>query len=95
MSREAKFTNDRYAVHEGVSGFEEAITPFFDTQEELINHLIENGTEWDEPISRKAAEEFVYDYNYVPSMVIVNGEVLRGLQSIEAITANKIKNSDK
>lgn len=75
-----KETNGQFAVHEGVSEKEEAITPHFDTKDELVEHLIKNGTDWDDPISRRVANKFVHETPYVPSAAFMNGRFLKGFE---------------
>ena len=48
-----------WAVHETVTINHMPITPRFKTKAELIEHLVSNGTAWDEPWEREAAEDFV------------------------------------
>jgi hypothetical protein len=75
-----------YAVYETVSeGM--AITPTYATKEALVEHLVTFGTEWDERMTREAAERFV-ESAWAPSMVVLSapGEpvvVESGLESYE------------
>ncbi len=59
MGRELKELKQTWAVHETVSEEEKAITPRYKTKQELIKHLVRQGTDWDEPWSQAAAEDFV------------------------------------
>ena len=79
----------RFAVCETVSGEDELITPTFNTQKELIKHLVQNGTEWDDPLTKEIAEEFVLRTKWVPSMVMCEQGILRSFDSL------KIKLKDK
>lgn len=52
------------------------ITPPFATTEELINHLVNNGDDWDGKWSREGAENFVKD-GWAPSMVFSYGKIYK------------------
>jgi hypothetical protein len=69
MGRELKQTDELWAVHETVSEAEAAITPGFKTKQELIDHLVKHGTEWDEPWTQAQAETFVNGTGWAPSFV--------------------------
>lgn len=73
------------------------VSPPFETQEELIDYLVENGDFWDQrrradgvttincdPWSREAAERFVRQCPYMPSMIVANGVVKTGSQIMES-----------
>lgn len=64
-------TGARVAVHENVSDEEKAITPWFRTKEELIEHLVKEGTTWDGPWTREQAEKFVNETEYAPSFALI------------------------
>lgn len=74
MGRELRYRlvgGDRHwAVHETVSEVEGPITPEFKSKEELIEHLATRGTDWDEPWSREAAEDFVNRTGWAPSFIV-------------------------
>lgn len=57
------------------------VTPVFATAEELIEFLVNEGNKWDGPISREAAEKFVKGSGWVPSMVIADGKMYKGIES--------------
>jgi len=80
---------DGWCVYETVSEGT-PVTPVFETAEELIDYLVENGDFWDQkrrkegnsfincdPWSRDQAEKFVKGYGWKPSLMMVNGEVKR------------------
>lgn len=83
MGRKLKITKKKFAVHETVSGHEKAITPFFDTKQELIRHLVEKGTEWDAPLNKKTAEEFVLRTKHAPCGGLNAGKFLKGFELVE------------
>lgn len=83
MGREMKTKYGKFAVHETISEKEKAITPRFKTKEELVNHLVEKGTEYDEPLTKEIAEEFVYRTPWIPSGGIINGKFLKGFEQLE------------
>ena len=91
MGREIKKTKGYYAVHETVSEHEEAITPKFKTEQGLIEHLIKNGTDWDEPLKRSWAEEFVLRTKWVMSGMLVGGKYLKNFESLELRINKKVK----
>src|ERR1017187_59544 len=79
-----------YQVYETVSEGT-PVTPAFGTQQELIEYLVANGDFWDQkrrregncsmpcqPWSRDAAENFVKELPWMPSMIITNGKILSG-----------------
>lgn len=83
MGREMKKKQNTYAVHETVSGEEERITPRFKTKKELIDHLVKNGTEWDKPLAKEIAEEFVLRAKWVPSMIMCNKGILNSFDTLK------------
>lgn len=75
MGRDLIEKDGKFAVRESVSD-EEIITPWFDTANEVAEHLITHGDSWgNKPISREAAEAFI-EYKYVPTMAIMDGCIL-------------------
>ncbi len=76
----------RFAVCETVSGEDETITPVFNTQKELIEHLVKNGTEWDKPLTKEIAEEFVLRTKFVPSMVMCHLGILSSFDCLQLKT---------
>lgn len=88
-----------YQVYETVSEGT-PVTPPFETREELVEYLVENGDFWDQrrraegprggfqmpcaPWSRKSAESFVMGSGWAPSMVISGGVVRSGAGDFEA-----------
>lgn len=65
------------------------VSPPFATKEELADHLAEHGDDWD--ISRgkggwgkEAAHKFVMREGWAPSMVMVDGEVMSGVEFVTA-----------
>ncbi len=62
-----------YQVYETVSEGT-PLTPPFETKEQLLNHLITIGTDYEEPWSRKAAESFI-KHEWAPSMIISDGKI--------------------
>lgn len=61
------------------------VSPAFATREELVEHLVKHGDDWAQSrgeggCSRKAAEAFVMEDGFVPSMVIDNGVVTTGIE---------------
>lgn len=71
---------ETWAIHETVSEVEGAITPRFQTKRELIEYLIAHGTEWDEPWSRAAAEDFVNRTGWAPSFIVGYQGVKKGYE---------------
>lgn len=61
-----------FAVYETVSEGT-PVTPTFATREELVEHLVKHGTDWDhgEGWARKAAEGFV-KAEWAPSLMVMN-----------------------
>ena len=83
-----------YQVYETVSEGT-PVTPPFETKEELIEYLVENGDFWDQqsrregdtimncdPWPRQQAEAFVNGPGWAPSMVIENGKIMSGVEAI-------------
>jgi len=80
------------------------VTPPFETQDELIDYLVENGDYWDQmrrnekrghfmstssdPWSREMAEKFVKGPGWAPSAVIVDGVVKSGVEAL-SLTLNQ------
>lgn len=73
------------------------VTPPFETREELVEYLVENGDFWDqsrrkegrssmpcEPWSRRNAEAFVMGSGWAPSMVIDNGKIMSGVEALSS-----------
>lgn len=71
------------------------VTPPFETREELVEYLVENGDFWDQarrkegrsgmpcaPWSRRNAEKFVMGDGWAPSMVCDHGVVKTGIDAI-------------
>lgn len=61
------------------------VTPVFPTKEALVDYLAANGDTWcqkrgENPPSREAAQAFV-DGGWVPSMVMVGGQVFTGIDA--------------
>lgn len=61
------------------------VTPPFATKEELVEYLVSRGDFWRQEngeggFSRKAAESFVKD-EWVPSMVVDNGQIYSGIEA--------------
>lgn len=66
------------------------VTPVFETADELIEYLVENGDEWDQkraargtPMelpSREAIEKFVKGTGWVPSGAQIGGKFYRGIE---------------
>lgn len=82
MGREVVHENDKYAVRETVSD-EEILTPWFDTKEELVNHLVEHGDSWESgPLPRETAEKFVAQ-GFVPSMAMSGGRFLKTYECVD------------
>jgi len=74
---------DWYQVYETVTEGT-PVTPPFETKEELVNYLVENGTFWDNSgYSREAAEKFV-DAGWVPSMIMTSEGMFSGINSVLA-----------
>lgn len=84
MGRELRKTKENgvelWAVHETVSEVEGAITPSFKTKAELIEYLVTQGTAWDEPWSRSAAEDFVNRTGWAPSFILSKDGVKKGYE---------------
>ena len=84
MGREIRKTirhgSETWAVHETVSEVEAAITPSFKTKAELIEYLVTQGTAWDEPWSRAAAEDFVNCTGWAPSFILSKDGVRKGYE---------------
>jgi hypothetical protein len=64
------------------------VTPVFASREELVEHLVEHGTQElgrqiDAPFSRAAAERFVFEDGYVSSLVSEGGVVRTGAEDLE------------
>ncbi|WP_299077743.1 hypothetical protein [uncultured Paraglaciecola sp.] len=72
------------------------VSPPFETQEELVSYLIENGDFWDQsrrregraamidcsPWSRRKAENFVFGSGWAPSGVISSGVFMSGVDAL-------------
>ena len=69
-----------WQVYENVSEGTPVTEPF-PTREALIEHLVANGTDYDPPCSREAAEAFVRDGGYAPSMVSKGGLMKTGIDA--------------
>lgn len=80
---------DGWCVYENVSEGT-PVTPVFASAEELIDYLVANGDFWDQkrraegtsrmncdPWPREQAESFVKRSGWMPSLMIINGEVKR------------------
>jgi hypothetical protein len=82
-----------YQVYETVSEGT-PVTPPFETEDELVNYLIENGDFWDQQrwsegnrlmqpnppgYTREQAEAFVKGAGWVPSMTVQNGKITAGI----------------
>jgi hypothetical protein len=72
------------------------VTPPFATKEELVEYLVANGDFWDqsrrkegctvmdcEPWARQSAERFVFGSGWAPSMVVIDGKVMSGVNATE------------
>ena len=86
-----------YQVYETVSEGT-PVTPAFETREELVEYLVENGDFWDQkrrtagprggfqmscdPWSRKSAEAFVMGSGWAPSMVVSSGVLQSGVDGM-------------
>ncbi len=57
------------------------LTPPFETEEELIDYLVNVGADHDGKVSRAAAERFVLHDKYAPSMTFNNGIITTGIES--------------
>lgn len=80
-----------YQVYETVSEGT-PVTPPFETQQELIDYLVNNGDFWDQirykegrlekpGYSRESAERFVLNSGWCPSMVVSNGVIKQNIES--------------
>ena len=72
------------------------VTPAFETRDELVDYLVENGDFWDqkrrqkndissmpcEPWERKHAERFIFGDGWAPSLVVSNGKIMTGVQAL-------------
>lgn len=57
------------------------VTPPFQTREALVEYLTTQKDFWgDGPVSRKAAEAFVMDDGWVPSLMVENGVITAGIE---------------
>jgi hypothetical protein len=83
MGREVMSKNGKFAVRETVTDTD-IITPWFSTEEELIEHLVNHGDDWDSgPIDRKNAEAFVRRVKFVPSAALIGGRFLKTYELAE------------
>ena len=57
------------------------VTPPFSSKAELVEYLVEYGDDWSGPVSRQSAMAFV-ETEWAPSMVISNGVVTVGIESL-------------
>jgi hypothetical protein len=65
------------------------ITPVFPTPEALVDHLCAYGDGWSQkPPSRQAAEAFVKS-GWVPSMVMVDGRCLSGIDAAALLVKDR------
>ncbi len=78
------------------------VTPPFETKEELVEYLVENGDFWDqsrrknphpyqmpcEPWQRKHAENFVFGSGWAPSGIVANGKVMSGVEGLSELNPN-------
>jgi len=82
-----------WQVWESVYG--SPITPVFATPEELIEHLVENGTAgFDEPFRREAAEAFVRA-GWAPSAVVTPDGWVKGALNADLFPPSEQKGSDE
>ena len=74
------------------------VSPPFETQDELIDYLVENGDFWDQerrkdksrnmfgmrcdPWPREQAEKFVKGHGFAASMVIAGGKIMSGIEAL-------------
>jgi len=60
-------------------------TPPFETQDELVKHLVEHGESYNTyckgGIDPESAKRFVYETQCCPSLVVTNGQFLSGIES--------------
>lgn len=82
-----------YQVYETVSEGT-PVTPAFETKDELIDYLVVHGDFWNQkareegdeawgkPWSREAAENFVRESGWAPSMVFSAGRIMRGEEDL-------------
>jgi hypothetical protein len=69
------------------------VSPPFETEDGLIDYLAANGDEWDQKRGdpawgRQRAERFVRGGGWAPSMVVMDGRVMSG---VEAVTSDEFK----
>ncbi len=73
-----------YQVYETVSEGTPC-TPPFETQEELVKHLVEHGESYNPyckgEIDEESARKFVYETQWCPSMVISDGQLFSGIET--------------
>lgn len=79
------YTKDQatwYQVYETVSEGTPC-TPPFETQDELVQHLVEYGESYNPyckgVIDSESAKRFVFETQWVPSFTVTNGEILMGI----------------
>lgn len=64
------------------------VTPAFETEQELIEHLIQYGESLNPynsgPINKESAENFVLRTQWAPSLTIKNGEIFSGINGLIA-----------
>lgn len=77
------------------------VSPPFETQQELFDYLVANGDYWDQnrrkkgntmmdcdPWTREQAAGFVFGAGWVPSLVISNGVVKSGIETLSSESKN-------
>lgn len=71
-----------YQVYETVSEGT-PVTPPFETQEELVEYLIQHGTFWDsQPWNYQVAYNFVFNSEFMPSGLFVRGQLIDQTQQV-------------
>jgi len=81
------------------------VTPPFEKTEELVDYLVANGDFWDQkrraevssrgfqmpcaPWSRESAESFVMSGGWAPSMVMVDGKIMSGVEALSSTSTLK------
>lgn len=59
------------------------VTPPFETQQELIDYLVEHGTFWNEKLTREQAEKFVLEDGHLMSMTYQDGKIYNGFEQLD------------
>ena len=91
-----KEENGKYAIYADDSEDEYVLTPEFETKNELLDYIVENGTIYDLPIPREVAEKFVFEVESISSHASFGNSFLTGFKALEfEMVKEKFKTNDE